>query len=619
MKSSILVSKLAITLSLIIAAAPHLAQAQTNSPGTALTFNASGSRSVFVPSQDSLNAFPITVMAWIKTTTTNLCAVVNKYHAVTVSGYELFLNNGHIEAFYFASAGNDAPINSKPLDGGLVNDGAWHHVAFCVDANGARLCKDGAQVDSAAWTGTPGPTATSEDLYLGYYPGITIPGITGYYTGEIDEVSLWNVALYPSQIQTYMNRSLTGFEPNLVAYWRLDEGAGTTINDTSGNGNYGYFLNSPAWTASTAPIGIVPPTGYSQHWAPATDAPTKSWYGVTASADGTRLAATVYSGGIYTSTNSGTNWQLSGAPTQLWFGIAGSADGKKLIAAAEGANLYLSTNSGTTWNPAGNSPANLSWESVACSADGSRMVGATFTGGHIYVSSDSGVTWSNYFSVQNIFSVASSSNGMKLAAIGAGIYLSTDGGKNWTTSNAANLDWSKIASSADGSKLLATVYPSSPNLLYLSTDSGATWNPTGAPSNTWNANAMSADGSKLFASLAPGIIYTSVDSGVTWQLTDTTSDYWDLIVTSVDGTRSVSMAQTVDTSLSPPAVHLAASGSSSTLSWPSPSTGFTLQQSTDLAANNWSIVPVRPNVTNNQNQVTVPLPAGEVFYRLEFP
>jgi hypothetical protein len=35
----------------------------------------------------------------------------------------------------------------------------------------------------------------------------------------------------------------------LVAYWKFDEGSGTTVSDSSGNGNTGTLMNGPLWTA----------------------------------------------------------------------------------------------------------------------------------------------------------------------------------------------------------------------------------------------------------------------------------------------------------------------------------------------------------------------------------
>lgn len=41
---------------------------------------------------------------------------------------------------------------------------------------------------------------------------------------------------------------------NLAAYWRLDEGSGSTIADASGNSHTGALLNSPTWTTGTPSI-----------------------------------------------------------------------------------------------------------------------------------------------------------------------------------------------------------------------------------------------------------------------------------------------------------------------------------------------------------------------------
>jgi hypothetical protein len=604
----------AVVLAFILLS-PFRGSAQTNAPGHALVFSGTN-QDAFVVSQSSLDAYPMTVMAWIKTTTTNLCAVVNKYHALTTTGYQLFLQNGHIEAFYFASSGNTVPVNTSFLDGGAVNDGNWHHVAFAVGPTGAWLCKDGVETASAAWTGTPGPTTDGNDLFFGLYPGLPAQSGTGYYAGEIDEVSLWNVALLPSQIQTYMNRSLSGYEPNLAGYWRFDEGSGSTTADVSGNGNTAY-ISGATWTASTASVGIVPPTGYSQNWATVNTMSVHDyWNGLAASADLTKLAAVAYSGDIYTSTNFGTNWQITTAPTQLWSGIAGSADGTKLLAAANGNLVYISTNSGVTWRAA-NVPANNEWQAVACSSDGTRMVATTFSQGGIFISTDSGNTWSNRYSVGYCESIASSANGLKLAAVGTNIFISTNGGTNWNVSGAPALDWYQIACSADGTTLLADQYYSTTDtLLYVSRDSGLTWNPVGQ-SNAWDAVAMSTDGNKMLASVVNGPIYVSVDSGNTWQPTDTGNDDWNQIATSVDGLRSVALADKVIGSLAPPSAQLSKTGSNGMIVWPSPSTGFLLQQSSSLSTPNWTNVPIRPMVTNSQNQVL--LTPTNNFYRLTFP
>ncbi len=36
-------------------------------------------------------------------------------------------------------------------------------------------------------------------------------------------------------------------EAELVGWWKLDDGSGTTAIDSSGNGNHGTLINSPEW------------------------------------------------------------------------------------------------------------------------------------------------------------------------------------------------------------------------------------------------------------------------------------------------------------------------------------------------------------------------------------
>ena len=59
--------------------------------------------------------------------------------------------------------------------------------------------------------------------------------------------------------------------------------------------------------------------------------------------------------------------------------------------------------------------------------------------------------------------------------------------------------------------------------------------------------------------------------------------------------------------------------SSVVLSWLIPSTNLVLQQSSDLVS--WADVTNPPvlNLTNLQNQVTLPLSGGSGFYRLKTP
>jgi hypothetical protein len=150
------------------------------------------------------------------------------------------------------------------------------------------------------------------------------------------------------------------------------------------------------------------------------------------------------------------------------------------------------------------------------------------------------------------FSVASSSDGTKLVAViyqylSGRIYTSSNSGGTWTLTNASTGNWSSVASSSDGTKLVAVKTGGG---IYTSSDSGGTWTQaSGVPTTYfWSSVASSSDGTKLVAVASSGpsvsaVIYTSSDSGVTWtQASGVPTTYaWSSVASSSDGTKLVAV------------------------------------------------------------------------------
>jgi photosystem II stability/assembly factor-like uncharacterized protein len=139
-------------------------------------------------------------------------------------------------------------------------------------------------------------------------------------------------------------------------------------------------------------------------------------------------------------------------------------------------------------------------------------------------------------------SIASSADGTKLVAVEAHgtagtIYTSTDSGLNWTqATNAPSGDWTSVASSADGTKLVAAYSGPVAGRICISEDSGATWMQVTNldPNLYWFSVASSADGMKLVA--AAGYLYLSTNSGVDWTTnTDVPPQSWHSVASSADG------------------------------------------------------------------------------------
>jgi len=76
------------------------------------------------------------------------------------------------------------------------------------------------------------------------------------FNGEIDEVVVWNAALTPLQVQTYMCRKIPPTTNNLLAYYKLDEiNATDTVVDSGPNGYFGLPVGALPKIVSEAAIG----------------------------------------------------------------------------------------------------------------------------------------------------------------------------------------------------------------------------------------------------------------------------------------------------------------------------------------------------------------------------
>ena len=244
------------------------------------------------------------------------------------------------------------------------------------------------------------------------------------------------------------------------------------------------------------------------------------------------------------------SWALTSAPSKPWVSLACSADGSRLIAAARGPSspfagpIYTSTNSGLTW--LSNNVPLQPWLSVACSADGNTLA-ASSGSVSVYFSTNAGATWATSGPAPRaLASVAISADGTKwMASAGSAktAYTSSNFGAVWSSNYLAGAaNPSGVAISADGSKLAVSAAQSA---VYTSPDSGATWisNYTafGYDADTVAGLAGSADSGIL--SLSPGFgnggaIYTSTNSGVTWGF-GAVHQVWGGIAASAEGTELI--------------------------------------------------------------------------------
>ena len=198
--------------------------------GRALKFDGVDDQ-VVVPHDVNLNAFPLTLMAWVKTSQSAGAypAIAAKYQAGSVDGWGMALNQGRLHCWYYRAPGSGLEPSYSSASDRFVADGQWHHVAFVVDATSGRLFIDGQLVRTEPWTGTPGAPSSMTPLRMGTY---TSAGT--FLNGAIDHVSIWNVASSQSDVAQYAHLPLTGAEPGLVAAYEMDEASGAAVPDLTG-------------------------------------------------------------------------------------------------------------------------------------------------------------------------------------------------------------------------------------------------------------------------------------------------------------------------------------------------------------------------------------------------
>jgi photosystem II stability/assembly factor-like uncharacterized protein len=176
----------------------------------------------------------------------------------------------------------------------------------------------------------------------------------------------------------------------------------------SGDGNYGLAVSASGAVYKSADGGAT--------WTLATTGPG-SGTGAVISGDGRVMIANFGSLGTVYSTNSGLTWNSGG---WTWSAIALSRDGLHFAATISSGQVYTSNNSGMNLTPLTNSPAGT-WTGIAMSDDGTRLM--ITDGSHTVASTDAGSTWS-LVGTTNAHNVA-------LSASGLTAYASTYNGLIW--------------------------------------------------------------------------------------------------------------------------------------------------------------------------------------------
>ena len=110
--------------------------------------------------------------------------------------------------------------------------------------------------DSTSCTSSAIKDYEPRDLSLGYDKRDATSD-PDYYDGEMDEIRIWSEARTQNEIREYMFKPLLGQEPNLEAYYPLDNPRHDHVHDMSLSNNHGTFYGRAAGALtlnSTSPM-----------------------------------------------------------------------------------------------------------------------------------------------------------------------------------------------------------------------------------------------------------------------------------------------------------------------------------------------------------------------------
>ncbi len=192
----------------------------------------------------------LTIEMWALAT--NMNARMLWSFANATSGPALFFNSNQNHLFF--NEVSHAFSGSNPLPS--LN--TWHHyaVTFNNSTSTALLYINGRFIGSATYSNPSG-----SQLHIGRVNNNTIFN----WIGSIREIKIWNRVLNPIEIVNSMNNTNIT-TANMLFYYKLSEGTGTTMRDYSGNNNdianaltnitWGVDTSFSPWIDGVAPQGM---------------------------------------------------------------------------------------------------------------------------------------------------------------------------------------------------------------------------------------------------------------------------------------------------------------------------------------------------------------------------
>ena len=201
----------------------------------------------------------ITCSAWVKIEKDNsdTMFIISKNDDSGDKAYNLVSTNAQVQFSIY-----DGATEKRAISTTTVNDGNWHHISGTYDGSTVKVYVDGTVGGTTISHSGDIDSHDDEPVFLGQRGDNA-----RRMKGELADARIYDVALSATEIATLGENILPnqGRTDNLVAWWKLNEGTGTSAADSSINSNTGTASGSPSWITgnpATAVAGVNRIYGY---------------------------------------------------------------------------------------------------------------------------------------------------------------------------------------------------------------------------------------------------------------------------------------------------------------------------------------------------------------------
>ena len=236
------------------------------------------SSTILEPTQSSVNTSGISFTSWVYIDTTSGNAIYNIGNSGTnnYGGFKVIVNgNGafvlHVMGLNagFSGAGSNNR-NTIRTANSTIASGQWYHLAAVIPAGSLGTTQNRNNwvlyINGSAYSGTY-TRSGNQNVTLNYVGNSSLgawtrssPAIGSPFDGELNNLAIFNTGLDASNVAAIYNSGAPidlstnsgnyTQSSNLAAWWRFNEGSGTSYTDSTGNGFTGTGVGSPTYSTN---------------------------------------------------------------------------------------------------------------------------------------------------------------------------------------------------------------------------------------------------------------------------------------------------------------------------------------------------------------------------------